>query len=347
MSRILRLSGETWLSVWGRRAVSVPLLFALSALMLAVSLVAFALCASLDALRPSDRRWPRTRALGFFYLYLGCETLGVLAAASLWLLRLAGRGTRATAYVRDNAALQRYFTDALFFGAVRLFAMKVDVDGDGDLGQPPFLLFVRHASTADTVLAAALLANRHRLLMRYVLKRELLWDPCLDIVGRRLPNAFVERSKDKTEGDIAALVSLTRGLDSQSAVLIFPEGTRFSSEKLRAARQRLAEHADAELQRIANDYRQVLPPKLGGPLALLEAAPGIDVVFLEHTGFEGARSFAQFFAGGLIGRTIHARFRRVSPAAIPSAERARWLFEQWLICDRYVTAHMSQERENL
>ena len=36
-------------------------------------------------------------------------------------------------------------------------------------------------------------SRRYHLRLRYVLKRELLWDPCLDIVGQRVPNIFVDR----------------------------------------------------------------------------------------------------------------------------------------------------------
>ena len=41
----------------------------------------------------------------------------------------------------------------------------------------PVIQLVRHASTADTILCAGVIANRRRLRLRYVLKRELLWDP--------------------------------------------------------------------------------------------------------------------------------------------------------------------------
>jgi 1-acyl-sn-glycerol-3-phosphate acyltransferase len=328
----LRLAGESWLGVWGRRAVSIPLVFSLAAIVLCPLLLWLVLAAGIDLVRGSKKRWPSVRVLLFFALYLGCEVLGVIASFLVWL-RCFGRND-----VERNATLQRYFSDALFFGAVRLFSMTVEVSGD--VQGAPFLLFVRHASTADSVLAAALLANRQRLRLRYVLKRELLWDPCLDIVGRRLPNAFVERSKNKAAADIAALVKLATALDTQSAVLIFPEGTRFSPQKLAAARAKLVEQGHDSLAHLASGYRNVLPPKLGGPLALLEAAPGVDVVFLEHSGFEGARSFDRFIKGDLIGRTIHARFRRISARDIPNERRAEWLFEQWRECDRFVTSHV-------
>jgi hypothetical protein len=57
---------------------------------------------------------------------------------------------------------------------------------------------LRHASIGDTLLASALVGRPHGIFwLRYVLKRELLWDPCLDVVGNRLPHVFVDRASDR------------------------------------------------------------------------------------------------------------------------------------------------------
>ena len=48
-----------------------------------------------------------------------------------------------------------------------------------------------------------IVAREARIRLRYVLKHELRWDPCLDIVGWRLPNAFVRRGAQDTAGDVA------------------------------------------------------------------------------------------------------------------------------------------------
>jgi hypothetical protein len=87
---------------------------------------------------------------------------------------------------------------------------------------------------------------------------------------------------------------------------------------------------------IASRYRHVLPPRLGGPLALLEAAPGVDLVLLEHTGFEGAESFAAFWAGGLVGANVRVRLRRFAAAEIPATGRDEWLFRRWAELDDWI-----------
>lgn len=315
---------------WPRRAASLSVYSALAVVTLGLLPVWLSLAAIVDGV--ADRRLPRVRAIAFFALYLACELAGVAAAAAIWLTR---RSAPAADWRESNAALQRRWTTALMGGALWLFGMRVTVDGAELAARGPFLLFVRHSSTADTVLAAALVANPHRVLLRYVLKRELLWDPCLDIVGQRLPNAFVQRGGKNRAAELAAVVALTDDLGPRDGVLIYPEGTRFSPSKLARARERLVDRP--ELARLAAGFRHVLPPRLGGPLALMER--GLDVVFLDHSGFEGSASFSAFWSGNLIGKTIAVRLRRVPFAELPTIGRDLWLFEQWRETDAWVEAH--------
>jgi hypothetical protein len=171
-----------------------------------------------------------------------------------------------------------------------------------------------------------------------VLKRELLWDPCLDIVGRRLPNAFVDRSAARTQAEVLAVAGLARDLDAGSAVLIYPEGTRFAESKRGRSVAALRERKQDALADIASTFRHVLPPRLGGALALLDAAPDVDVILLEHTGFEGAATFASFWGGGLVGTTIRVRLRRIAAATIPRERTDEWLFSRWAEMDDWISS---------
>lgn len=327
---------ESFASIWARRALSIPFYGALVVACF-VGAPLWLLCAAgADLVSGRGPRWARTRALGFFCLYLVCEVAGVAVATLLWVATLGGRWGGPLRYLDANAALQRWWSTALFKGSVWLFSMKVQVEGLELARNGPFILFVRHASTADTVLAAALVANPNRLLLRYVLKRELLWDPCLDIVGRRLPNAFVDRTGGPHPSEIEAVAGLGKGLDSKSAVLIYPEGTRFAADKLARRLDVLHERKEEKLAAIASSFRHVLPPRLGGPLALLDAAPGVDLVLLEHTGFEGAATFANFWNGGLVGQTVRARIRRFAAHTIPATGRDEWLFARWAEMDEWI-----------
>ena len=99
----------------------------------------------------------------------------------------------------------------------------------------------------------------------------------------------------------------------------------------------LDEKGRHELATIARGFRNVLPPRLRGPLALLGVAKEIDVVLLEHTGFEGAATFPQFWHGALVGRTLNVRLRRFPASAIPAEGRDRWLFERWAEMDDWIS----------
>jgi len=331
-----RPTPDSLISVWARRAISVPLYGGLAALCVLGAPVWLLAALGVDAGRGQLARRPHTRALTFFALYLVCEVVGLLMAALLWGITLGG-GTGGPGRYRDaNAALQRGWSSALFHGARVIFGWTVQVEGLELVDGGPLVLLVRHSSVADTVLTAALVGNPNRLQLRYVLKRELLWDPCIDVVGSRLPNAFIDRAAPRKEAELEAIAQLAQGLDEGSAVLIYPEGTRFSEGKLAQRLAALRERGSEELLAIAKGFGAVLPPRPGGALALLAAAEGADVVLVEHSGFEGAATFADFWAGALVGRTIRVRLRRFRAGTIPLDGRERWLYERWGEMDRWV-----------
>ena len=61
-------------------------------------------------------------------------------------------------------------------------------------------MLCRHASLADSLVSAWVITSVAGMNPRYVLKRELLVDPCLDIVGNRLPNHFLDRGMQTRNG---------------------------------------------------------------------------------------------------------------------------------------------------
>jgi len=323
---------------WRRRALTIPGYFALALVSLALLPLLLPLAVLVDLAR-RQARFPLARTVLLLPWYVSLEALGLLAAAALWLARpLLG----AERFARANFRLQCWWARLLFAGACRLFAMRVEVTGEDALGPGrPILLLLRHASVADTLLPAVLVSSRTGRRLRYVMKRELLWDPCLDVVGQRLPNAFVRRGT----GDAAetALVRvLARDLAPDEGVLLYPEGTRWTPARRLAVIDRLARSAEPKLLDRAQALKWLLPPRLGGVLALLESAPGADVVICVHTGFEGVRSLADLWNGALIGRRIRVRFERIAAAAIPVEREARieWVFDQWARLDAWLEANV-------
>jgi len=326
----------SWSSTWARRCISIPAVFAGAVLVVLVAPLWLPLAAAVDLVRR-----PRTALRCGLLLthYLWCEVLGLLASAGIWLASAGGlsRAGRERCQ-RWSFTLQNLWASALYGGARRLLGFRLEVEGGEALAEAPLLLFLRHVSLADTLLTAVLVSAPRGIRMRYVMKRELLWDPCLDVVGHRLPNHFARRDSEDSDRERRAVAALAHGLESREGVLIYPEGTRFTQARRERVLARLRGGGHTEISARAETLSNVLPPRLGGPLALLEACPGTDVVFGAHAGFESASRASDLWNGALLGKVIRARFWRVPAAAIPEGREARteWLYEQWSEVDRAV-----------
>ncbi len=315
---------------WRRRLWTIPAWLAAWFVSVPLTPVALPILATMDLLR-GQTSIPLARAWLMLVCYLTCEVFGIVASAALWLFVPADN--RLAAY----AALQRAWSNALFTSLRSLFSITLTVDGLEQAQTGPYVLCVRHASTADTLLAAYLIANRTRLLLRYVLKVELLVDPCLDIVGGILPNAFVQRGGRDRDGDLQAITALGTDLSAGEGALIFPEGTRVSESKRQRYLERLRVDAPDRYQRLSN-LQSTLPPRPGGVLTLLRQTD-CDVVFLAHRGFENTTRFSSLTNGSLVGSRIDIRIWRCARSEIPleDDERLAWLDQQWLEVDRWVT----------
>jgi 1-acyl-sn-glycerol-3-phosphate acyltransferase len=270
----------------------------------------------------------------FLWVYLAAETVGLAVLAAVWVASLGGRRG---AWLRDMTwRVQQLWAGALF-GAVRaLFGLRLEVEGDGAVAPGPVIVLIRHASIVDNLLPANLIARPHRIRLRYVLKRELLSDPCLDVAGRRLPNYFVRRGTGEA-GEVERVRALAHGLGTDEGALIYPEGTRFTPERRARAIARIAER-DSRLAERAERLRHLLPPRLGGVGALLDGAPDADVLVIAHHGFDGLRLVSDIWRGGLVGLLVRVRVTRVPRSAVPaaSAARADWLYELWQDVDDWL-----------
>jgi 1-acyl-sn-glycerol-3-phosphate acyltransferase len=318
-----------------RRLLTIPGSVVLFLVAVATLPATFPIAAGVDMARRSP--WALTRSLVFFTWYLLCEVTGIVATFGLWLVARVLHTPRER-YLRWHFGLQCWWARALLWGASTVFRMRFEVEGDDNLGAGPVLVFIRHVSVGDTVLPAVFLSACHGLRLRYVMKRELLWDPCLDIVGNRLPNYFVQRGGEDGEREIAEIARLAEGIGPGEGVLIYPEGTRFTEEKRARVLARLEAGENPTLAEHARSLRYVLPPRLGGPLSLLAQQPGADVVFCAHVGFESVTRFSEFLNGGLVGVTHRVAFWRIPAAQIPSDHDARidWLFDQWKCVDSWI-----------
>ncbi len=273
------------------------------------------------------------RSAAFVLVYLWCETIGIFFSGWLWIRH--GFPTRRSHRWRDflegNFTLQCWWANALKVAAERLFELRFSVEGAEVLAGAPVIMLARHASIADTIIPMVFYAIPRQIRLRYVLKRELLLDPCLDIVGNRLPNCFVARSGTEAQGDIDRVAALALDRAPNEGFLIYPEGTRFSAERRQRVLAGLAARVSAaDLERMQT-WTDVLPPRPGGTRALIEAAADLSLVFCAHTGFEGASHFGTLINGSWIGADIRIRFWRVARRDVPSNAAAQrdFLFTQW------------------
>ncbi len=268
---------------------------------------------------------PITRLVGFGWWYLLAETAGLGFLAMSWLVTVG----RPPARIRQAYAIQSRWAAALG-GALRLlFGVRFDFEvGGADLSAGPYVVLMRHASIVDTLLPASFIARPFGMRLRYVLKAELLADPCLDVAGNRLPNVFVRRGR--AGADISAVAALAEDLGPNDAVLLYPEGTRFTDAKL----DRLKSSVNPKIARVASSLTHTLPPRPGGAAALAKA--GYDIVFLAHRGLEGLAGVKDLLGGALIGTRVRVETWRVAAADVDVDRLEEWLVDQWQRVDRWV-----------
>ena len=160
-------------------------------------------------------------------------------------------------------------------------------------------MLCRHASLADSLVSAWVVTSLAGMHPRYVLKRELLLDPCLDIVGNRLPNHFLDRQAADSQVELDALTRLSTGMGRSDIAVIFPEGTRASPAKREQSIEKLSERDPGRAERLRS-LQHLLPPRPAGSAALIDGAPDADIVIGWHVGFDGLDTF-----GGILRHLAH------------------------------------------
>lgn len=276
------------------------------------------------------RRLPTTRLGAFATGWCWLEVIGVARATGLWLV---GRAGDLDAHYR----LQRWWITSLMGVLKRTTGISIDATGAECLAPGPVVMVCRHASLADSLLSAWVISDVAKMNPHYVLKRELLAVPNLDIVGNRLPNCFIDRESADANAELTRLSNAAARLGSKDVMVIFPEGTRATPAKRAAALTKIAATDPARAEELAG-LRHLLPPRPGGTLAILAGRPNADVVVAWHTGFEGMDSFAGIHrALRDRPRTVVFRMERLDRGLVDAGnDPARWLDDQWLTMDERI-----------
>jgi 1-acyl-sn-glycerol-3-phosphate acyltransferase len=305
-----------------RRRVVTTSIYALSWLLLTLLSPLWVVAALLVGLA-RGRSLIILRLLLFAWFYFGLELIALVFVA--WTVaKRAGGEPR----LRSLYRLQAWWANLTWSVAAKTLQLRIVVEG-ADCAMPgPTILLIRHASILDTLLPSVYVQRPHDYRVRYVLKQELLFDPCIDVVGNALPNYFVDRTGNM-ERELEGIRALVQNL-GQDGVLIFPEGTRFSLKKREKALRKLEAEA-SPLLAPARRLSHVLPPKPAGVLTLLQELPSVDCVFLSHTGLEAFAKVGDLLSGEVVGSTVHVQLWRVSANDIPKEpdEQLCWLYAQW------------------
>lgn len=205
-----------------------------------------------------------------------------------------------------------------------------DVDGfDGLDGASWYMVNANHQSWVDILVLQHLL-NRRIPLLKFFLKRELIFVPVIGLAWWALDFPFMRRHSDAylkahPEKRFEDLEATRRACEKfalvPTSVMNFPEGTRYTPEKHRA------QHSP---------YRHLLKPRAGA-LALSLAMLGerfdalLDVTIVYP---EGAPTFWRFLCGQVPAVVVRARRipipRELAGGDYAGSPRFRKEFQRWL-----------------
>ena len=335
---------DPWLKRWSRRAITGPGLVVLTLVELTLLPALLCVAALLDLWKRRGLSHVRFVLAITYNLWLHIAGLAVLWAS--WLVGGHWLGLPAERQRRLDKAAQGWWARQVWRGAARVYRLRLEIRGTDAFVEGGFVLMPRHASILDTVLPLVLLADARGYRLRYVVKRELLWDPCIDLAGDRFPTAFVRRGGADHQTEIDRVLCLIEDLGPEDVVVIFPEGTRYSLAK-RERVLRSLQRKQPETARWAAKLRHLLPPHPGGTHALLRSGEH-DVVFCAHTGLEPANHFADMLDGRLLDATVKLQFWRVPAAELPSdpIEREHWLRGWWDRIDDWIEVERARPADH-
>jgi hypothetical protein len=320
----------------GRRLVTIPvswLVFALSVLL--APLAALVALVTDVSLRREGR--PTVRMVGFVVLALWIEVSSHPRILWSWLSQPFARAS----WTERNNDLMHWWAGRLTRGAERVVGVRWRFDIPDELGPGPLVAFCQHVSIVDAIAPVYILGNHKGWYLRYTLTRGLRFDPCLDIVGHRIPNHFVARGGGGDTAGLDHLRTLVTDMEGDECATIFPGGGLFTPEVLARAVEKLVERGSPQAQ-AATAYRHVLPPRPGGVNAFLDGAPDAHVLIVGHIGFEPLASIRRLWSVLPLAEPVEVKVWRYDRSEVPENEEDRmaWLYDKWQVMDDWIDARM-------
>jgi Acyltransferase len=326
-----------------RRLVLCPLGFLISLVLLAASPVALVVAFVADLI-VSRGKWQTLRVVTFVVVYLFFELAGLLALLGLWIASGLGLWIRSPRVLGWHYRFMRWWLSGMNGTAIALCRLKIFIEDRPEPTPGPILVFCRHAGPGNSLMLIGTLTIAYHRQPRIVMLAKLQWEPLFDILLNRLPNRFIGHDPRVRERSMQAIAELATGMGDTDAFVLFPEGHDFTPRHRLRAIDHLRRKGHREQAEMAEQLDRVLPPKRGGVMAAVTAAPEADVVLVAHTVLEDVGTFKQLWRRIPLDRPILARYWRIPPADVPHDEEAmgRWLFDWWARIDDWI-----EERRDL
>jgi 1-acyl-sn-glycerol-3-phosphate acyltransferase len=320
-----------------RRLISVPAVSLFAVVSIVLLPIWLPLVAIVDVVSAPKRM--RFSRLGILLVLLAVNELTTVAYVfALWVRTGLGWKTKTD---RGQELMQKalqYYALGLVRCTKRAIGVRLAVTGleESLVGGGPLVVFGHHTSLIDSALPVELLAPSG-FSMRYVIKKTLAYGPAFDIGGHLLPIHFVDRTGKRTDTEMKSITKLASAMHDREAVVIFPEGTFFNPKRKARSIERLKADAPHLVAR-AEKMMHTLPPRAGGPLATLDGAVGVDVLFLAHAGLESFTSIPNIVRNAPLRRPVAIHCWRVPSSAIPTDPILRydWLFSEFEKMDQWV-----------
>ena len=315
-----------------RRLIIIPLVFVLELALVVISPVVVLIAALVDVVLRGPWRTVRLVAVGLTVVLSEIATVTLLFL--LWLANPSRTALRSERLQNAHYELFRWWLGTMYRAAVRLLGLRVEFQ-ESPPGEPgPVIVLARHAGPGDSLLVVHFLLSAYNRRPRLVMKDDLQWDSGIDLIGGRLPNAFIGTTVDAER----AIADLARDLGDRDAVVLFPEGGNFTKRRRERAIARLRKKGLHEEAEQAERMRHVLPPYTGGATAAMSAAKEADVIFVAHTGLEDLSGLLGVWRNVPLERPVVVRYWRVQSTDIPTDAEAQndWLYEWWERVDEWI-----------
>lgn len=323
-----------------RRPLTITAWVVVSALWLLLSPLLLALAAAASAVTRRPQPLIAARLATSYFAH----ELGVLVAcAGLWLLSGFGAAMRSPRIERLHYRLLRWFVHGLAQRVLELLGIQVAPGPTAEAAhalatERPLLFLSRHAGPADTLLLIDELLWRYDRRPSVVFKQALTLDPCVDLIGHRLPHAILDTSdSERSEAEIR---KVTAQMGARGVLVLFPEGGNFTPERRRQALRRLRRKGRRREAAAGESMAHMMPPHPAGAIAAFRGSGDTDVIFAAHTGLGLGAFPRELWRRPPIGRTLHTRmWLAPAPERPKDQERqAEWLYEWWQRLDQWVEA---------